>query len=75
MVQKPNKKEALDAIQKSKEKIKAILPKIAGAAPSQKAPHPKLGLLNARQWLRFIEIHTRHHEKQLYRIKADLLKV
>lgn len=29
--------------------------------------HPVMGPLNARQWLRFIEIHLKHHLKQLKR--------
>ena len=26
-----------------------------------RAPHPHLGALDARQWRRFVDIHTRHH--------------
>jgi len=36
-----------------------------------KTPHPKLGYLNANQWLRFIEIHLKHHYKQLKRIQKS----
>jgi len=36
-----------------------------------KTLHPKLGYLNANQWLRFIEIHLKHHYKQLKRIEKS----
>lgn len=39
------------------------------ANPKVKVKHPRLGYLNAKQWLRFIEIHLNHHLKQLARIE------
>jgi hypothetical protein len=39
------------------------------ANPKIKVKHPRLGYLNAKQWLRFIEIHLNHHLKQLARIE------
>ena len=39
------------------------------ANPKIKVKHPRLGYLNAKQWLRFIEIHLKHHLKQLIRIE------
>lgn len=41
------------------------------AAPQIKSKHPRLGYLNASQWLRFIEIHLKHHLKQLKRIEKS----
>lgn len=38
---------------------------------SSKIEHPRLGYLNAKQWLRFIEIHLNHHLKQLSRIEKQ----
>lgn len=38
-----------------------------------KVAHPRLGYLNAVQWLRFIEIHLNHHLKQLKRIEKSFL--
>jgi|LauGreDrversion4_2_1035121.scaffolds.fasta_scaffold00024_21 hypothetical protein len=74
MVKKINKAEAKQEIEKFRENLTKLLPEIATASPSQKAKHPRMGLFNAKQWLRFIEIHTRHHEKQLYRVQAALKK-
>lgn len=44
-------------------------PKIENANPKIKTKHPVMGYLNAKQWLRFIEIHLNHHYKQLKRIE------
>lgn len=46
-----------------------MYPKIKDADPKIKVKHPVLGYLNATQWLRFIEIHLKHHLKQLKRIE------
>lgn len=48
------------------------LPLIKNADPKIKTKHPRLGYLNAKQWLRFIEIHLNHHLKQLNRIENSL---
>ncbi len=74
MVKKINKAQAKQEMEKFKENLSKLLPEITTASSSQKAKHPRMGLFNAKQWLRFIEIHTRHHEKQLYRIEAALKK-
>ncbi|MCJ0741711.1 DinB family protein [Pedobacter montanisoli] len=42
---------------------------IKTADPSVKVKHPVLNLLNARQWVRFIQIHLKHHLKQIERIE------
>lgn len=44
-------------------------PKIEKASPKTKTKHPVIGHLNAKQWLRFIEIHLNHHLKQLKQIE------
>lgn len=47
------------------------LPALANANPKIKIKHPRLGYLNASQWLRFIAIHLDHHLKQIDRIKKS----
>ncbi len=47
------------------------LPQIKKADPKMRTKHPRLGYLNASQWLRFIEIHLDHHLKQLKRIEKS----
>jgi hypothetical protein len=51
-----------------------ILPQIKKADPKIRTKHPRLGYLNAGQWLRFIEIHLNHHLKQLIRIEKGFKK-
>lgn len=46
-----------------------IYPQIEKANLKIKTKHPRLGYLNAKQWLKFIEIHLNHHFKQLKRIE------
>jgi hypothetical protein len=40
-----------------------------------KSRHPGLGYFNAGEWLRFIEMHMRHHLRQKERIDAFLKTV
>jgi len=68
-VKKISKTEALDFILEFEQSLESIYPSIAGADKKTKTKHPRLGYLNAKQWLRFIEIHLKHHLKQLIRIE------
>lgn len=71
MVKKISREEAANLIVKFRSRLDSLKNKISKADSYQKVKHPRLGLLNARQWLRFIEIHTHHHTHQLNRIKAS----
>lgn len=51
--------------------LSKITPQLEKANSSIKVAHPRLGFLNAKQWLRFIEIHLNHHLKQLKRIEKS----
>lgn len=72
MVTKITKEEAVKLIVKLQSRLQQLTPSINKSSSSQKAMHPRLGLLNARQWFRFIQIHTLHHQKQLERISKML---
>ncbi len=72
MVKKINPAEAQQLMRNFSQQLQELVPQVSEASSSQKSKHPRLGLLNARQWLRFVEIHTKHHEKQLYRIQKQL---
>jgi hypothetical protein len=69
-VRKISRTEATELIRLSREKLEAVLPMLVSASPTQKVKHPRLGLLNARQWYAFIHIHLTHHQRQLFRIMA-----
>ena len=70
-VKKISKTEALDFILEFEKALEDNYPLIADAKPDCKTKHPRLGYLNAKQWLRFIEIHLKHHLKQLERIEKS----
>lgn len=72
MVTKISREDARNLMRKFKTRLADIRPRIKNADPYQKVKHPRLGLLNAKQWFRFIEIHTIHHTRQLMRIRASL---
>ncbi len=68
-VKKISKTEALDFILEFEKALEKTNPGVAKANKRSKIKHPRLGYLNAQQWLRFIEIHLKHHLKQLIRIE------
>jgi hypothetical protein len=68
MVANIGKEEARNLLIKTKTRMEQLLPAINKSSTFSKIKHPRLGLLNAKQWFRFIGVHTRHHLKQLERI-------
>jgi hypothetical protein len=73
-VRKIDRGEAHTLVNNFLEKLESVAPTIPAASSTQRLKHPRLGMLNARKWLRFIDIHTRHHNKQLQRIAASFAK-
>lgn len=72
MVNKISREEAKNQLIRFSERFEEVSQKIHKALPDRKVSHPRLGPLNAPQWLRFIDIHTRHHIRQLYRIRSGI---
>ncbi|MDB5140673.1 MAG: DinB superfamily protein [Mucilaginibacter sp.] len=68
---KISKEEAKNLIIKCRKRVDDTLPLIKGASAVSRYKHPRLGLLNAAQWFKFIRIHLQHHLKQLDRIKKS----
>lgn len=54
------------------EMMRALAPQIDHAPPVQKWKHPALGMLNAEEWYRLIEMHFRHHLWQKKRLDKFL---
>jgi len=52
-------------------KLQDLLPKLMKVPDHQRTRHARLGMLNCGEWLKFIDIHTRHHLKQLERIRKS----
>lgn len=72
-VKKITRQEAQQFITDFETQLVINLSGIEQADSQIKTQHPRLGYLNAKQWLRFIEIHFRHHLKQLSRIEKNML--
>ncbi|MDP3469189.1 MAG: DinB family protein [Daejeonella sp.] len=72
MTKKISREDALDLISKFKIRLGEVKSKIHQADSFQKSKHPRLGLLNAEEWFRFIEVHTVHHTRQLRKIGRRL---
>ncbi|TWR28207.1 DinB family protein [Mucilaginibacter achroorhodeus] len=70
-VKKISREEAKNLIIKARKRLDGIVAPIKTAKPKWRNKHPRMGMLNAWQWLKFIRIHLQHHLKQLERIKAD----
>lgn len=71
-VKKINKEEASNQLVKLIKKIEFIDIDFDKFNPNYKVKHPRLGYLHAKAWLRFILIHTQHHQKQIGRIEKQL---
>lgn len=70
-VKKISKAEAFDFIHQFEKELAEVYGLVASANKKSKIKHPRLGYLNAEQWFRFIEIHLKHHLKQLGRIEKS----
>jgi len=66
---KISKEEARNYIIKCRQRLDDMVEKIQSAENDGRVKHPRLGMLNAGQWLKFIRIHLVHHLKQLKRIE------
>ena len=71
---KIDKEEARNLIMKTRKRIEGIAGLVKDASPKARWQHPRMGMLNAEQWFKFIRIHLQHHLKQLERIKNNLAK-
>ena len=66
---KIDKEEAKNLLVKCRKRVDELVPLVKDALPPAKHKHPRLGALDAGQWLKFIRIHLQHHLKQLDRTR------
>lgn len=71
-VKKISKEDARNLIVRVRSRLETVMPLLPGASKNYRIKHPRMGMLNAKQWLRFVRIHTEHHLKQLKRIGKEL---
>lgn len=51
------------------ERLRGLMPRVLKCSPHQRIKHQKLGLLNCAEWLRFMEIYTYYHLRQLRKVR------
>ena len=73
-VNKISKEDARNLLVKCHKRVDDITVKLSSSVSQKRYPHPRFGTLNAWQWLKFILIHTKHHFKQLDRIRKKFLR-
>lgn len=73
--QKISKEEARNLIVKCHQRMEAMATLINQSSSTRRSQHPRMGMLNARQWFKFIRIHLQHHLKQLARISKSTYNV
>ncbi|MGZ3822638.1 MAG: DinB family protein [Mucilaginibacter sp.] len=66
---KISKEEAKNLIVKCRKRVNDVAGLIHDSSVHCRYKHARLGMLNARQWFKFILIHSNHHLKQLNRIE------
>lgn len=66
---KISKEEAKNLLIKCRKRIDDTTPLLKDSSPDSRYKHPRLGMLNAKQWFKFIRVHLQHHLKQLERIR------
>jgi len=71
ITKKISKEEARNLIIRLRKRLDELWPKVHDAAECYKIRHPRLGMLNARQWMKFTRIHLQHHLKQINRINKS----
>lgn len=71
-VTKISKEEARNIIIKCRRRVETIAPLIPEAKDHHRINHPRLGVLTAKHWFKFMRVHLEHHLKQLKRIEKQL---
>ena len=71
-VKKISKEEASNNLIRLIKKVDEIEKSFSKFNADYKVKHPRLGYLDAKDWLRFIYVHSKHHQKQIKRIETML---
>lgn len=74
LVEKVNRDEARQLLETFRQQLPVMESMAVAASPTQKVKHPRMGLMNAEQWMMFMELHTKHHARQLKRIGKQLAR-
>ncbi len=71
-IKKISKEEASNQLIRLIKKIEEVEKGFSKFNADYKFKHPRFGFLDAKDWLRFIYVHSKHHQKQVKRIEYML---
>ena len=71
---RPTERATFEQLHHELQKVRSLLPAFISLPPHAYFNHPVLGLLTTREAMRFLAIHTRHHNKILRDIVRTSLK-
>ncbi len=66
---KITKEDARNLLIRVRSRLDCVMELLHHSPKDYKIKHPRMGMLNAEQWLKFTRIHSEHHLKQLERIR------
>jgi hypothetical protein len=66
---KISKEDAKNLLIKCRKRMDETMPYIKDSTKNSRHKHPRLGMLDGKQWFKFIRIHAEHHLNQLRRIE------
>ncbi|QRG68658.1 DinB family protein [Brevibacillus choshinensis] len=72
--QPESKEQILEGLNAVVARVQEVEPQLQAISPEHKIAHPAFGLCNAQEWFQLIEMHYRHHFRQLDRLKGELVQ-
>lgn len=70
--QPATKEQLIQGLDNVTQQMRQIEPVLGESSPIYTISHPSFGGLNAEEWFLLIEMHYRHHLRQLHRLKQSL---
>lgn len=73
-VQPESKEQILEGLNAAAARMQEVEPHLHEISLAHKIVHPGFGALNGQEWFQLVEMHYRHHFRQLDRLKSELLQ-
>ncbi|ANY70663.1 hypothetical protein BBD42_09720 [Paenibacillus sp. BIHB 4019] len=74
-IQPGSKEELIQGMAEVLRRLKELEPAVAQAPEHRTVPHPGFGEMNAKEWFLLVEMHFRHHLRQLERLKPFVASI
>lgn len=72
--QPENKEQITEGLNAVVARMLEVEPDLHTISPEHKISHPAFGPLNGVEWFQLVEMHYRHHFRQLNRLKSELVQ-